>query len=147
MIGSETLANLIADAHLSLDEWDFVDEEHSLIPDGFKYLGSGSCRHAFLGPDGFVYKINNGDSHGNESNYSFGMMIIDKIKECNLRLADFDFFTDSNVMVQEYVQGEEISLGILQEMLSNVKRTLGFIVDIHEFNVFDVNGEYVLIDW
>jgi hypothetical protein len=58
MIGNAEHAATLANAPLSEDEYgDWVGP----APEGFQYLSSGSYRHAFLGPDGVVYKRNVGD--------------------------------------------------------------------------------------
>ena len=53
MIGNAEHAATIATMPLAEDEFaDWIGP----VPDGFRYLGSGAYRHAFLGPDNVVYK-------------------------------------------------------------------------------------------
>lgn len=153
MIGNEELASLIAESVIIEDVWCNVDEEHSLIPDGFKYLSSGAFRHAFLGPDGYVYKVNR-KNHcwANESSYLDGMTLISRCASFagSFRIAAFDLFTDSNVFVQEYIENEAGDYDDISNEMSVVSRSLysiGLDADIHAGNVFVSNGMPVMIDW
>lgn len=155
MIGNEALANLIAESVIIEDVWCDVDEENSLIPDGFKYLSSGASRHAFLGPDGYVYKLTRkGCSEENESSYFNGMTLISLCESFagSFRIAAFDLFTDSNVFVQEYIESDygdkdcEEAYQARRIVYRHIAE-LGLFADIHERNVFVSNGMPVMIDW
>src|SRR6476469_8644149 len=150
MIGSETLAETIASATLIVNEWDDVDVAHSIIPNGWEYLGSGAYRHAFRGPDGFVYKVqvDPGDESNDES-FEIGKMILDKLIDSDdFKIAKFDLFTDCNVFVQEYVDGEIIAADVASTVCSKICRFVNdFFLDIHRGNLRMVNGTPVIFDW
>lgn len=153
MIGTETMADTIASAVLILNEWDEVDVDHSLIPDGWTYLGSGSYRHAFLAPDGFVYKVNlsndwNTSGWGMNAHVHSEYTALSSLIFGIARMARCDYFTDSDVMVQEYVEGERITnWNELDEVCAILRSMVNVDIDINSGNVRKVDGQFVLIDW
>lgn len=152
MIGTEALANFISDAvrDMPTDEW---SELHNVVmPDGWTYLGSGAWRHAFKGPDGFVYKVAicAGDDTNEEQCMMWRSSIMDKKFE-GFRFAAMDYFYESNVQVCEYVEGTHPKWGWdeISRFSQKVRRSLEGMpfLDIHRRNVIVSNGELVIIDF
>lgn len=156
MIGSEQYAEAI-----SAIDWSTRENEDGEIrldsigdvPEGWEYVGSGAYRHCFRGPCGNVYKVLTSFAHrhsinNNENSYHNGL----RLAQCGARLAAFDYFTDSNVMVQEYVDGEILDdeteeWVAVSAIVDGWSTTAGRFIDFHYNNFRMVNGEPVLIDW
>lgn len=152
MIGSEDLANVIANIVIHLDVWDDVDTTRTVIPEGWKYIGSGACRHAFLGPDGYVYKRAVFDNpEMNEDSYRDGMEILaaTKARECSFDVAPFDWFLDSDIFVQEFAEG--VKADDFNEIIrwqEIVRDEAGRFFDVNSGNILFREGHKpVLIDW
>lgn len=79
------------------------------VPEGWKLLGAGSSRTAFLGPDGLVYKVPSwGDTfqNRNEANVVWAWRKrTDLPTWCIIPRAHFD--TETGVTVMEYHEGTQ----------------------------------------
>ena len=125
------------------------------VPEGWEYIGSGAYRHCFRGPDGNVYKVHTAfhvarayKGNGNEASWDK----YQKLMNTDARLAVCDYFTNSDVMVQEYVDGEVLDPDLDRDAYVKAAETIRawsnvVWVDFHSGNFRMVNGEPVLIDW
>jgi len=151
MIGTQTMADLIATAHIVEDEEGSPVLSLSRIPEGFSWLGSGSERHAFLGPDGVVYKrtlcepgakYSNSREHTNFLTKAHTLPVGVRFAACELY-----FSGDVDVLAMEWVDGvgeeneetypEETFYALIQQGWT----------DIHEYNVGMDGDTLVMIDY
>lgn len=151
MIGTPALAKIIAsfDLHLREDEDEMLsDDVLTDLPGGWVYIASGASRHAFLGPDGCVYKVHTayGVKMGSDSNRLQFSTWLD-MKQTSLRLAECSYHAESNVLAQEWVDGDVDEWSAHEWDLYATAMALGFTLDIHCENYRLVDGEPVLIDW
>ena len=160
MIGNQNLAATIAD--LCWDEMEDLDDMlpevvlAEYLPEGWTYLGSGLYRHAFRGPDGCVYKVLTSYAQGvggeaNESQYNTWETIKSRAGDV-FGVPECDLFTDSNVLVQEFVEGVRMDMEDDESfrVISKIKRQVGrcgFLLDVHHGNFLMVNNFPVLFDW
>lgn len=100
MIGNETDAAVANGIHVNYQGWEPVA---SNMPEGWKFLGEGCYRRAFLSPDGVVYKVEYAarGSNANEAEVfaRFGHEVD------GFRLAACTLFYD-DVLAMEYVTHE-----------------------------------------
>lgn len=143
MIGTREHAATIATMPLREDN---NDDWSGPVPEGFTYLGSGAYRHAFLGPDGVVYKrhVNDGqdDGGGNLTEWARYQMECPK----GVRFARTHLFNigDIPIIAMEYV--DEKSPKLLDEAIRKALNTLG-IWDYYGNNVRFRDGEVILTDF
>lgn len=142
MIGNADHAATIASLPLCEDEWrDWAGE----VPEGFQYLSSGSYRHAFLGPDGVVYKR---DTSLTEEHDGMGGNLSEWDHYCKapmlpegVRFAMTALYGE--IIAMEYVK--DCSPG-LTGMQRDVLARIG-IFDVFGNNVRTKDGEVILTDF
>ena len=144
------------------DEWLEVEYVYAgmILPDGWKFLGAGISRHAFLGPDGWVYKIGNSESNRRETDHSH---LLYPHSDATLAFPYVEPVTDDYKIIRcEYIDGEFLSsdFGVpaepgereawsgMNEHIGRItRRYLGYTMfDIHTGNVCFVDGTPVFID-
>jgi hypothetical protein len=151
MIGTQTLAQQIdaIDWHLQEDEDGYLDAAD--MPEGWEYLGSGAYRHAFLGPDGIVYKVHTAfalNTGENENARQF-----DQWKELanaislvgNVRMANCAMI--GNVLTQEHVVGAYPKIEDNRTVESILRMVSLRFFDIHLNNYRVVDEQFVIFDW
>lgn len=124
-----------------------------LLPEGYKYLGEGGARKAFLAPDGYVYKVEPGDgNHQNasEANAYAALCHLFPSHVEGFRMAAVYRITD-DVNVAEFISGEECGNEIPNEMIRAVYRVAGRagwqVSDLCYDNARrDEAGNYVCVD-
>lgn len=136
------IANLVS-------EEDDNEEWAGEVPDGFTYLGSGSYRHAFRGPDGLVYKrlTTYGEDNAPEDNQDEYKAYKRGTCPKGMRLAHMVLIL--NVSVMEYVPNA-ITWAEWLELEDGEEKgwVESGIVDISPQNVRkDDEGNYVVIDY
>jgi hypothetical protein len=160
MIGNEDLAQYIDSFSWDTQEDDWGNLNPANAPKGWRYLGSGSHRHAFLGPDGFVYKVRTCDAimygifAGEEQQSAYDEFISGNSFE-GFRFAKIDYFSESFVSVCEFVKGERPRGANMSEKMDELERKLyheafkcNYNPDIHSYNVLiEESGELVIIDF
>ena len=147
MIGTETLAQTLADATLEVDEWGDVTGG---VPDGFTYLSSGAHRHAFLGPDGCVYKRETEEGECIEKNREE----YDSFMNCeipfpkNIRLAAIELFLlERPIVAMEYLETGAGAFGA-HSVRTFLYGMGGEFTDVHGENVrIDKDSNWVITDW
>lgn len=162
MIGNETLAQTIRSIawHEREDEDGYIRlDSQNDAPEGWEYVGSGGYRHCFKGPDGNVYKVLTNYSVRNAQNinervYQRYLLLVKLIKSTTsiVQIAECDYFSESNVMVQQYVDGDypdedNDNYYSWADAIMRLGRAAGFFLDCHSGNFIMVNGSPVLIDW
>jgi len=144
--------------------WEEQPEKRS--PRGFKFLGAGWSRNAFLGPDGFVYKKpKQYDGEGGTIKYGIACnkseaerfrVMSDSLKEAGydkVRLAKCRLFKSVNVLAMEYVQGIKEDWNWTEMNKLNQSHGINGLYrlgldDLHTGNAFlDSNGVLVIIDY
>lgn len=151
MIGTQTLADKIAAALIVEDEEGSPVLSLSRIPEGFSWLGSGSERHAFLGPDGVVYKrtlcepgakYSNSREHTNFLTKAHTLPVGVRFAACELY-----FSGDVDVLAMEWVDGvgDEGCDGWPGDVYDDLMAQ-GW-TDIHEYNVGMDGDTLVMIDY
>lgn len=121
MIGNQTYAEAIADIPLVYGMCfdDFTGEWIAPLPSGFKHLGTGGFRSAFLGPDGVVYKREWGCS------YEMNQAEAKTYEVCSLsvpegvRLAECYLY--DTVLAMEYIKDDGSTPQKWENMVSWVK--------------------------
>lgn len=156
MIGNEAHGQTIASVQIPLDAEGEVDTENLVLPKGWSYLGSGAWRHAFLGPDGLVYKVNVSHalySTGEDQYYVWREFMEENVSIPGIRFAAMDFLFDSNVQVCEYAKGshpgEEWDLWEMMDSINAVSKSFkGRFLDLHSANVIvEDDGTLCIIDF
>ena len=153
MIGNADHAATIA-ALPTLDfnddaQFDFATGEYLLTPEGFTYLGSGSYRVAFLGPDDVVYKREE-VPYMRTAHCNIGeARIYANDKPEGFRFAACTLFGE--ILAMEYVEddGSEVQESYVA-MLRHMRGRYGYMdshADKREENWFAVNGIAVLTDY
>lgn len=138
------------------DEWIEIHEVYDgmILPEGWKFLGAGISRHAFLGPDGWVYKIGSEYSNTREVETS---QILFLESDSALAFPYAERVTDDFSIIRcEYVPGEFEDSGCYytnewksmnRHIETLTEDVLGYgMYDIHNGNVCFVDGTPVLID-
>lgn len=144
------MADKIATAVIVQDDDYLPILAESYIPEGFHWIGSGSERHCFLGPDGIVYKITLDDPRAKYSNSSEWNIFCEsaKVLPPAVRFAEcFLWFSgEVDVLAMEYVEGvgEGESMWDHPGLAALVK--MGW-ADAHEYNCSILNGTLILIDY
>ena len=133
---------------------EYVIEEVILnIPDGWKYLGSGWSRDAFLGPDGVVYKVARSGRYQSRSTAlncsrseaKFYKANCEKARSIGLRLAACRLLNNS-VLAMEYVPHDKTKTVVWAD-ITKAEIHLG-LSDLHTGNVaMDENGVLTIIDY
>lgn len=162
MIGNETLAQSIRTIawHEREDEDGYIRlDSQNDAPEGWEYVGSGGYRHCFKGPDGHIYKVptNYTMQHAqdiNERVYRRYLLLVDAIKVTGstVQVAECDYFSESNVMVQRFVDGaypDEDCEDYYSwtDAIMRLGKRAGFFLDVHSGNFIMADGQVVLIDW
>lgn len=154
MIGTQTMADKIASATIVTDEYGEPVLSLCAIPEGFSWIGTGSERHAFLGPDGVVYKRTIGDPFAKYSNSREHTNFLTKAATlpAGVRFAacELYFSGDVDVLAMEFVEGVgEEAIGIEDVFPEEAFMALvnqGW-ADLHEYNLAKVGDEIVMIDY
>jgi hypothetical protein len=124
------------------------------IPNGWKELGSGCFRTAFLAPDGIVYKVEARGGHYNPIEYQVFLAFADKMPE-GVSLSPC-FFYGNGVLAMELATGDETEWGLPTELRQEIIRItrdndidgLGAIRDLHGGNCRrNADGSWTLIDY
>lgn len=146
MIGTQENAEVIASLEIVENEWDDWAGE---IPNGFEYLGSGSYRHAFLGPDGVVYKRDtlfaedeqSGSNLAEWETYQSAPALPARVRFARTHLWHV---CGSHIIAMEYVQpsGPDVLTGEIVALL----RSVG-IFDLYGNNAHCRDGEVILTDY
>jgi hypothetical protein len=147
MIGNETYANIVAALPT---EWatSFNDDtgEYLHTPEGFRFLGCGAYRMAFLGPDGVVYKREFfDDTHCNEGEAAF---YITAPEVDGFRFAACALLGD--VLAMEYVEDDGSECWDSADKAAKWMREMCGYSDVagkHGYNWFGVNGVCVITDY
>lgn len=150
MIGNQTYAEAIADLPLDVEECfdDMTGKWIAPLPSGFKHLGTGGFRSAFLGPDGVVYKREWGCSYemnqAEAETYEARCLSVPE----GLRLAECYLY--DTVLAMEYVKDD----GSTPQKWENVLAWTKFmgLVDCsflgkRRMNWHSVSGVVVLTDY
>lgn len=125
------------------------------MPEGWKRLGEGSYRTAYLAPDGLVYKVQHDTDayHGGPSeneeefmNYSKNSAIL-KASNGKCRLARSRYFRSVNVIVMEYVAKGEDAYVDPENVWSKPTEKAAPLIDIlHRFDFYDSQSSNVWFD-
>lgn len=145
MIGTQSNAAAIASLYVVED--DFANFA-GVVPEGFTYIGSGSYRHAFLGPDGVVYKRNTrlavaegyGDNQAEWDNYCNPPVFPEGLRFARCTLHNVD---GTPIMAMEYV---DKASPMIDQAMRDFLRTIG-IYDVFGNNVRMRDGEVILTDF
>lgn len=142
-------------SHKTVRESYDASEAIANLPDGWKYLGSGWSRDAFLGPDGVVYKVARGVGRSKQRtralqcSYSEARCYrekAEKVAALGWRLAASRLLNNS-VVAMEYVEPHPTDQFIDWKDMLIIERELGF-GDLHSGNCWkDVNGIKTIIDY
>lgn len=149
MIGTQTIADKIASATIVEDDEGTPILSRCVIPDGFRWLASGSERHAFLGPDGVVYKrtLNEPGAKYSNSREHHNYLTRGADLPENVRFAHCElyFSGDVDVLAMEYVHGVgDNEVACHPAWMDLIMQGWA---DIHEYNL-GVNGDtLVMIDY
>lgn len=140
--------------HKRLSESYVIEEALVNLPEGWKYLGSGWSRDAFLGPDGVVYKVarNFGLSRARSQalacSYSEAKTYKEKHQlawEHGFRLAECKLLNNS-VIAMEYVS-KSGRHQLDWEIMMQLEIILG-LADLHSDNCWlDEDGIPTIIDY
>ena len=99
MLGRREHAQTIYDFHVS---------GKRKPPDGFRHIGSGGTRSAYLGPDGVVYKVGDSWCNQNEANSSQWLRRRKSLKDQEIHIAETRaiYLPDEKEVVnaQQYVE-------------------------------------------
>lgn len=152
MIGSPALAEQIANHpwRERRTTWGTVDRMFHETPDGWSFLGEGSTRAVFLGPDGFVYKIVTYNRELLSENfyeayaYAEHAERLTNLSDNAYRLAECEYFEASDVLAMEYCEptGEDIPQGAFMWLCTNK-----FGGDLTNDNYYMDSKGLVLIDY
>jgi hypothetical protein len=138
--------------HRRIEEIQVVDIDY--IPEGYKYLGHGVSRMAFLGPDGVVYKrpYEQPDNYG--YNYSVNNCVNEakfygynweRFREAGIYLVPCRWFSSVKVLAMEHVDKAK-EFDTVPDVFARLSG-LG-IWDIHRGNVWiDSKDRLVLVDY
>lgn len=106
MIGNAVDAQVIADWYREVnpDGHYFRLSWEEDLPEGWKYLGDGCYRAAFLSPEGVVYKVEHYEGSG-QSNAGEAKRLERLHKKCKMpqgtRLPRYTYYANSNVIAME----------------------------------------------
>lgn len=118
-----------------------------IMPQGWTYLGSGMFRDAFLGPDGWVYKIGNDWSNEREVFNSVALMLE---SDSSIMFPYAEDVWDFYIIRCEYISGETPSndyriMSRLEKHIANVSNYR--LNDVHAGNILLLpEGTPVMID-
>lgn len=161
---SENLAEL---ARTLIDPCNYDEETDTYaLPEGWSFVGAGAYRTAFLGPDGYVYKVQHSTEELWDENQLEWLQFelwgaeVKALSNGIIRLAKcVEYFYDSNVLVMEYEpRAANVTwMGWCWEEFfcdSSVEKALHSIsintdiTDLHSDNVyFNTQGEIVIVDY
>lgn len=124
-------------------------------PEGWRFLGQGWSRYAFLGPDGVVYKVCRKTDGSGSNRYGESLLMnrsearrykemADKVAIHGYRLAPCRLIY-SSVLAMEYIPEPDKKLHY--SVMSKITRLTG-VSDLHSTNVWaDPDGVPTLIDY
>lgn len=148
MIGTQTIADLLASATIVEDEDGFPIFSRCSGLEAFSWLGSGSERHAFLGPDNVVYKRTLSEPKARYSNAqewdNFNRVTLPN----NVRFAEcyLWFSGDVDVLAMEFIDG--VGEGeLFWDHESHKALVQQGWTDLHEHNCSILDGVLILIDF
>jgi len=151
MIGNKADAALAANFIVTFDEdtWDEIVEG---MPEGWKFLGSGCSREAFLSPDGVVYKREPHTagmvSTNNANEYAFYKSNSETI--AGFRLAAC-YLWENNVLAMEYAKDDGSNVDRVWETMRDTMRERFNYHDCAKFkrgdNWHGVAGNIILTDY
>lgn len=151
MIGNETYANVIADIPLSISCLDGATGDWiAPIPSGWRHLGTGGFRSAFLGPDGVVYKREWGVSYEMNQNEAFLYEEQGNADEMpvGVRLAECALY--GTVLAMEYIKDDGTTPKHWESLLQFIRtNALGDCAHVGKrgMNWHSVEGVIVLTDY
>jgi hypothetical protein len=139
------------------------------LPEGWREIGSGLYRTAYLSPDGVIYKVeSNYDTAGSwgQSNYGEYENILrvilsgKKVKSARLPKATLFMLDGKTVMAMEFIDGQRPNLDCYQECrctklngrcnreaVEEIGRSM-MVSDLHDGNIawLPKQNEYVIMD-
>ena len=155
-LGDPSLARMAYEMYYEMKNWEGTRGKRT----GWKYLGSGIDRAAWLGPDGYVYKV--GEAYANNSEVTLSAKIIAKshplfrAPRVSAVPGSGDPEIEVNVIVAEYVQGDCVDMlpddwdVVLEKWVKNPLAKEAISVwgtsDTHSGNCRKVGDVYYIID-
>lgn len=149
MIGNQTYASIVASLPTEWHE-NFDDDsgEYLHTPEGFKFLGVGAYRMAFLGPDGVVYKRElEDDTYCNRGEARMFSETAPTALD-GFRFAACNLFGE--VLAMEYVKDDGSECSESAHRAAKWMNTVHGYMDVaakRGYNWHAVNGECVLTDY
>lgn len=121
-----------------------LDEEG--VPEGWTYLGSGSFRSVWCGPDGVAYKVQHKEQQrqSNEREY----LEVQRVLQCDplphVRIPKCSYYPDSDVVAMERVKGKTLTDQFGWRIPAHLEYSY-YNLNIH-YNLTDTHSENVMYD-
>lgn len=151
-IGSEKNAKLIRDwvaSSRNINNWNIPEHVvHGDAPEGWAYLGRGSFRSAWLGPDGVVYKV------GHQKNSHQQEQEVEKIQEC-LEKKQLPGCRIPRASEWRFDDGDEIVVSMEKVNGTTLNNYLGpdreemydFMLNVEKhFRLWDMHDQNIMVD-